>query len=659
MPKNQRYRTLRRISICLLTLVGWIANSYAQNNISIHSENNQIIDATVLPSTQYLNGDVKIYHARTYMYCDTAILRGNILKMRHNVVLMQNDTIKIFADSLRYDGDSLVAYLYGDIILENGPTKKLYTSFLKYDVQNKIAYYTKNARLEDNTSTIISRRGKYVLNDRLAFFYENVKVSGEQFELLSDSLSYNTNDQMVRFLAPVQIMKDTAQIYSESGWFDMDDELGEFIGNAQYVEGSKYATSDTISYDGKINMIALKSDDDSKLSTYISDQDTAYARIITYNQIDDIYTLETNGYYKSQNNEVKGDKIFYNRKTEKFKISGRSEIKDGPTHIKADTLDYDKAIKYGFAFGNVIWRDTSAKTTIYADHVTYNGSENNMMVYNYNERPLFALDMDGDTLYMKADTFKSFRVIQERIIYPDKKKVRQNARIQEGLSMLKDSMKIVDTNLEMDTTANFQDSLSENALMDTIYTGIMDTLDYFVGDGAVRMYKSNLQSVCDSIVFNKADSVFTLYHAPFLWSDSTQIAGDTISMFLKSKKMDRVRVQQHGTIISSDDLIFYDQIQGREIDAYFEDGNLAKIDVNGNTKLVYYLKDDDKAYIGVNTSEASVMSFLFKDKKVTDYKTYIEPTSRVYPMKNTNHEMLKIEDFIWNIEVRPLSKGSL
>ena len=104
--------------------------------ISIHSEDNQIIDATFLPATQYLNGNVQVYHSGTFMYCDRAVLKGSTLKMYSNVVLLQNDTIKIFADSLHYNGDSLVAFLYGDIILENGPTKKLYTSFLKF-VSNK------------------------------------------------------------------------------------------------------------------------------------------------------------------------------------------------------------------------------------------------------------------------------------------------------------------------------------------------------------------------------------------------------------------------------------------------------------------------------------------------------------------------------------------
>lgn len=648
---------LKRLGISWILWFCWMALGYSQNNISIHSENNQIIDATFQPATQYLNGDVKIYHANTFMYCDTAILRGNILKMRHNVVIMQNDTIRIFSDSLRYDGDSLVAYLYGDVILENGYTKKLYTSILKYDVKNKIAYYTQNARLEDQNSTIVSKRGKYALNQRQAFFYDHVVVTGDHFELRSDSITYLTTDQKVNFLGPVEIHRDSAHIYSEIGWFDLDDEQGDFIGNAQYLEGDKMALADTISYDGKFKKIALKSSGDGKLSTYISSQDTAYAQVITYDELEDVYTLEKSGYYKSKSNEVSGEAIFYNKKTEKFKVSGRSEIRDGAMHIKADTLDYDKTTQYGIALGHVIWRDTSAKTTLFADHVTYHGADNDLKVFNYLGRPLFAIDMDGDSLFMKADTFRSFRVIQERIIYPDKKKDRASS-MDKKKDAPRDTL-ILDTIVVDDILLNPLDTLPMLTMPDTIYTGIFDTLDYFVGDGMVRMFKTDMQAVCDSLVFSKADSIFTLYAAPFLWSDSTQIAGDTIAMYVKASKVDRVKIQQNGSIISSEDLVFFDQIQGREIDAHFDEGLLSSVYVNGNTRLVYYLKDDEKAYIGVNTSESSTMTFLFKDKAVTDIKNYIEPTSKVYPMRSTNHEALKIEGFIWNLEQRPLAKENL
>ncbi len=650
---------LGRLGLIVIILTYWVSNVHAQKKISIHSENNQIIDATFLPATQYLNGDVKIYHANTFMYCDTAILRGNLLKMRHNVVLLQNDTIKIFSDSMRYDGDSLVAYLYGDVILEDGPSKRLFTTYLKYDVKHKIAWYTQNARLEDKTSSIVSRRGKYALNENQVYFYDNVLVTGEDFKLKSDSLSYNTLDNKVFFLAPVEIHKDTSHIYSKSGWFNLEEEQGQFINDAQYVAGDKYATADTLNYDGKLNVISLIGKDENSRSIYVSSQDTAYAQIIIYNEKDQEYRLENNGYYKSKTNEVSGESIFYNKHTEKFKVLGRSKIIDGSIHIKADTLDYDKSRQFGIALGNVIWRDTSAKTVLYADHVTYHGKDNDMLVFNYQDRPMMVFELDGDSLYMKADTFRSNRVIKERVHYSDKKNDRHKNKAKDPKTMLTENMDNTNLDMSMDSLLQSVDSLKIINTRDTLLAGIIDTMDYFVGDGKVRIFKSNMQAVCDSIVFSKMDSIFTLYRDPIMWFDSTQISGDTISMLVKNSKIDQVNIKQNGTIISSEDMIFYDQIQGREIDAHFVDGNISDIEVNGNARFVYYLKDDEQAYIGVNTTEASVLKFLFNDKKVKDIKTYTEPISKVHSMQKADHETLKIEGFKLHDDIRPLSKENL
>ncbi|MBK7634826.1 MAG: hypothetical protein IPJ13_11475 [Saprospiraceae bacterium] len=110
MIKIKKIKNLLLI-IGLLTAIASHISGQKGKSITIHSENSQIIDATTEPPTQYLNGDVKLYHSGTFMFCDSAILRGTQLVMMHNVVMMQNDTIKIFCDSLRYDGDLLVTYL--------------------------------------------------------------------------------------------------------------------------------------------------------------------------------------------------------------------------------------------------------------------------------------------------------------------------------------------------------------------------------------------------------------------------------------------------------------------------------------------------------------------------------------------------------------------
>ena len=257
---------------------------------------------------------------------------------------------------------------------------------------------------------------------------------------------------------------------------------------------------------------------------------------------------------------------------------------------------------------------------------------------------------------------RAFRVIKERIILPDKDAARK-AQKSKSKSQDKDDAtdEITDKKNEvaLDTTSTSIDTLLTASATDTIFTGIMDTLDYFAGDNDVRIFKSDMQAVCDSLVYNKRDSLFTLHHLPFVWSDSSQIAGDTIHILLKNNKVDRLIVSAGASIINSADLIFFNQIRGRHLVALFAESKIYRMNVNGDAQIVYYMTDDDKAYIGVNTTEASNMTFLLTDNKITDIKNYVEPKSKVLPMKKTDHEAIKVKGFIWNIEKRPKDVADL
>jgi lipopolysaccharide export system protein LptA len=620
--------------------------------ISIHSENNQIVDATTTPPTQYLNGDVKVLHARTYMYCDTAILRGNYMKMKYNVVLMQNDTIKIWADSMRYNGDSLVAYLYGNIILQNGPQRKLYTTYIRYDTKNKIAYYNRNARLEDRGSSLLSKSGRYLLNDKTAYFYDNVQVRGDGFYLATDSLAYNTDSQEVTFLDKTRIYQDTTDLYSERGHFNTGTEIGDFIGNAQYQSGSATAWADTIHYDGKLDHVRLSSI--GRRSHYVSDQDTADANVIFYDRKNESIHLKGEADYKGKNNSVKGKDVYYDKKTDQFKTVGRATIVDGSTIIDAERSDYSKVDKKGEAHGNVIWRDTSAATVTYADHVYVDEARAYLLAYNDSiDRATLGIEVDSDTLWIKSDTLRSKRTIAERIIYPKKLSDREARKAKALKGISKDSGKAIIDSTQVAITP------VDTTSTDTIYTGIIDTIDYLIGDNKVRMYKNDMQAVCDSLIFNRRDSVFTLMDDPYMWSDSSQIKGDTILITMKQKQVDSLQVIGNATVINTEDQQYFNQIEGRTMAGNFVDGSLNRLDIESNVRVVYYLLDEIKAYIGVNTRESSRMKIYFKDKKVSEIFCYPEPQSKVLPMENTDHEKLKIPNFIWNLEARPKSKEDL
>jgi lipopolysaccharide export system protein LptA len=626
---------------------------HAQTNppppITVHSENNQVIDATSDPAVQYLNGDVRVFHEGTFMFCDTAVLQGSSLRMYFNVVFMQNDTIRIYADSMHYIGDSLVAYFYGNIILENGPARKLYTKSLRYDTNKKIGYYANNGKLADGTATLISRSGRYDVNNKTAWFYQNVQVNDENFQLVTDSLSYNTSTRMTRFLAPVRIEKDTAQLYADSGWYDMDDENGSFYGNAQYLEKNTSARADTISYDGKKDIVILRSKE--KQSSYIAEQDSALAREIYFDRKNDVFRLTGQAWYRGAENEVTGERVYYDKKNEKFTVSGRSRVSDPPNIIEADSLDYNKAAKYGKADGNVVWADTAARSTILADHILYRGEENFLLATNDSGRPAFMTEMDGDTLFLKADTLRSFRTIlpvAKTILDPRLASTPLTSTVPDTLSSVipADSISSDSSFIRSDTVNNSQ-------------SPAMDTIDYFAAYGDVRIFKSDLQGICDSLVFNKMDSVFTLFKSPFVWSDSTQIYGDTLNLLMRSGKINAMNVYSGATILSSEDLIFFNQIRGRYLKALFSDGKISRMDVDGSAQIVYYLTDKEKAYTGINTTEASRMTFLLEDNKVTEIKNYIEPKSKVIPMKDADHETLKVRGFTWKIEARPKDRSDL
>lgn len=643
-----------------------------KEKITLHMEDNQVIDVSEETPVQYLNGNVQIYHAGSYMYCDRAVLREQVLRMYDNVSMLQNDTIRIFADSLIYNGDSLVAHIYGKIIFENGPSRTLYTEYMHYDASSKVATYTQKGRLVDNTSELVSQKGRYFLNDQVAFFYEKVMATDteENFLLMADSIQYDLSTNISTFLSEVRISKDSQQIYSESGWFDLNQKKGDFTGQAHYQEGSLVARADTISYNGDEDTVILKSKD--TRSVYYNEKDTALAYTIYFNQSLGDFRLTGDGYYKGEKNEVSGEDIFYNKNTAKFKVNGRSRVSDPPFIIEADTLDYDKNAKMAQADGHVIWRDTSTQTAILADHIIYEGEQNKMLATNDKDRPLFISDIEGDSLFMKADTLRSLRIIRERILYPDADALRK-ARLMkiksDTLSVNNDSLISLgpvlspvapDTSMSADVNVNsLRDSTAITLILDTIYTGIMDTLDYLVGQKNVRLFKNDFQAVCDSLVYSSTDSLFQLFGLPYMWSDSSQIAGDTIDILLRDNKMDKLRVKNNALILSTRDEEFFNQIQGRFMEGFFEKNKLKRLDVDGNAQVLYYLTDDSDAYLGINKTEASRISFDFDDNNVISIRNYVEPRSKVLPMKTTDHNQIKVKGFLWNTDKRPQSPGDL
>ncbi|MBX7065531.1 MAG: hypothetical protein K1X37_12505, partial [Saprospiraceae bacterium] len=181
----------------------------------------------------------------------------------------------------------------------------------------------------------------------------------------------------------------------------------------------------------------------------------------------------------------------------------------------------------------------------------------------------------------------------------------------------------------------------------------VDTTRIFTAYHDVRILRRDLQGVCDSLSYNTADSLFTFFKVPIMWSDTSQFSADTIYVQMAKKAIDRVFLKKNSLIINSPDFIFFNQIKGRDITARFLSSQIHDMFVEGNSEALYYAQDDRDAYIGVNKAVSSTMNLLFENKKIKDIFFLTNPESKFIPMKKANHEALKLKGFNWAPEKRP------
>ncbi len=539
---------------------------------------------------QKLVGDVQLHQDSVYMYCDSAIIEDRYrVQAFGNVTIQQGDTAVIFADSLTYYIQTRQAELFGNVVLVNGE-QKLYTNRLQYDLNTKLATYADGALLTNGQSRLKSRRGYFYIEQKEVYFRNGVEVTDPEFSLKSDTLKFNIDTKTAYFLGPTIIATGESKIYTESGFYNTETNFAEFNRNAQFVRGIQKATADTIRYDGKFEVFTLQQN-----AWFEEGERRATAELIQHDQRANKTFLKGNAYLRYDAKEISSQEIIYDAKNKTFKTRGRSRVSDPPQILEADEMDTDEASGLSLAVGNVIWQDTAAQLSITCTQAAYDRESGFIKASGGKAgRPMLTTLLDGDTLFMTADTLVSLRI--------------QSSETDSSRLLLA-----------------FRD---------------------------VRILKNNLQAICDSLAYHTQDSIFRLYHMPLIWSDTSQFSADTILLTLRNSKIHTILLQNNSFIINSPDEQFFNQIKGRQITAYFREQELRVMDVSGNAQSVYYARDDDGAYIGVNKTVCSDMVLYFGSNRIERIKFLAEPKSRLEPMQQADHRKMRLEGFQWD-EIKP------
>ena len=196
------------------------------------------------------------------------------------------------------------------------------------------------------------------------------------------------------------------------------------------------------------------------------------------------------------------------------------------------------------------------------------------------------------------------------------------------------------------------------------------TLRFVIGFHHVRIFSDSLQAVADSLYYSSKDSVFRLYYSPVAWgSGNYQISGDTMYVYTKNKKAQRLYVFENALAINKMTRQFYNQLKGTTINVFFKGGEIDYIRAKGNSESIYYVQDEKKAYSGVNKSHADVIDMLFSPKYDSAGKPNGRELNRVvlrsdaegtmYPINRVNFDDMVLRGFKWQEARRPKNKQEL
>jgi hypothetical protein len=171
-----------------------------------------------------------------------------------------------------------------------------------------------------------------------------------------------------------------------------------------------------------------------------------------------------------------------------------------------------------------------------------------------------------------------------------------------------------------------------------------------------RIFSEKLQARCDSLAYSFQDSVIRLYREPIIWAEENQLTADSMSVFTKNQKTERLELYNTAFIISQVDTIRFNQTKGRSLIGYFKDNEIYKIDINGNGEVVYYLLDEETV-AGIDQSKCADIQVLLEKGKPTEIFEFDNPEGVIDPPLPI--KAIRLDGFKWHENLRPKKKTDI
>jgi lipopolysaccharide export system protein LptA len=286
--------------------------------------------------------------------------------------------------------------------------------------------------------------------------------------------------------------------------------------------------------------------------------------------------------------------------------------------LTGDTIFYDKKMGYGNVKGHMQSVDSTHQVTLYGnrgevwEEDNHGYATDSAMLVEWSDSTKYTY-MHADTLFTDEIPYTTFRLINHD-------------------SVLVDSVWVL--------------PVPDTVWVDTSY---MQVRAYY----NVRVYREDVQMVCDSVHYNGRDSIATLCGNPVCWNEDQQVSADTIMAYFKNKDIDQIHGLGNAIAIKQEGLKEFNQLAGKEMLAFMRDGDIHIVEVKGNAETVFYPEEDDGSYLGVNRTQSSFVKVFFENREIQHVLFTTATTGVLIPLDQALEEEKFLVTFFWAEEERP------
>ncbi|MFV0590237.1 MAG: OstA-like protein [Draconibacterium sp.] len=482
--------------------------------------------------------------------------------------------------------------------------------------------FTLSAHSQEKKKVDILRAGSLEQSQSIANaqrLLDSVIIRHENILMYCDSAYTYEGTNRVDAFGHVHINQgDTLHLYARKVYYDGDKSFAQAIHNVKLVKREITLYTDTLDYDMNLNIgyydcsgkiVDSTNTLTSKIGQYYLNDDVVHftdsvvgfnekytlnSEDIRYNTQTELIEFSAPTTIQDSSNTLYAEEGWYNTITGDADLNKKPKIYNETQFLSAKKITSNKTSGDTHAFGNVYLED-------YENHSIVQGQK-----VDYNEKTEVAVVTDSAVFISYSPTDSLF--------------------------------------LHADTLQTMPDTIEGENIVKAHY--------------GARFYRTDVQGICDSMIYFTKDSTVELHNNPVLWSGIQQLSAENIKMIQHTNAPDELRLYNNSFIILEQDTGMFDQIKGKNMIGFVKNGELDYIDVDGNGQTLYYAREKEEI-IGLNRAESSNISIRFQEGKIHKIAFQKQPEGELTPLADVTENKKKLSNFNWQIELRPVSKDDI